>query len=351
MVGVPELTDVPVAPLTTLQVGGPAARLVEAGSAEEIVAAVRGADSEGTPVLPLGGGSNLLLADEGWPGLVVLLRSRGVEVADDGAGVLLTVAAGEPWDDLVERCVGEGWAGVECLSGVPGLAGATPIQNVGAYGQEVAETITSVRVLDRKDDRVRDMPAGECGFRYRDSVFKHNERYVVLAVTFRLARSGESAPLRYPELASVLGVPAGQRVPMRDARKAVLELRRAKGMVLDPHDPDTRSAGSFFTNPILPPDDLARFAARLPDGTEYPHWPVPEGTKLSAAWLIDRAGFGKGHRRGPAGLSTKHSLAITNRGGATAEDLVALAREVRDGVRERFSVTLVPEPTLTGIVL
>jgi UDP-N-acetylmuramate dehydrogenase len=345
---------VALAPLTTLRLGGPAARLVEATSGGGIAEAVRAADEAGTPVLLLGGGSNLVLADSGWPGVVVLLRSRGVAVTRDGERAVLTVEAGEPWDDLVARAVAEGWSGLECLSGIPGLSGATPVQNVGAYGQEVSDTILTVRVWDRAAAAVRDLPPERCGFGYRDSVFKHSARYVVMSVTFALAADPLARPIRYAELARTLGVAAGDRAKLADVRDAVLGLRRAKGMVLDPADHDTWSVGSFFTNPVLSPAALADFEARLdrlPPGETYPSWPFGGDTKLSAAWLIERAGFGKGYGSGRVRVSSKHTLALTNRGGATTAELVALAREIRDGVLARFGIGLRPEPLLVGVEL
>jgi UDP-N-acetylmuramate dehydrogenase len=340
-----------LAAYTTLRVGGPARRLVTAGSAARIVAAVRAADAAGEPVLLVGGGSNLVLADEGWPGVAVLLRSRGVAVQRDGDAVAVTVQAGEPWDDVVARAVAEGWAGIECLAGIPGLTGATPVQNVGAYGQEVAETITGVRVWDRVAGQQRELSPAECGFGYRDSAFKHVDRYVVLAVTFRLAAAPVSRPVRYAELARTLGVAVGEAAKLGEVRDAVLALRRGKGMVADPADHDTWSVGSFFTNPVLSPAALTDFEARLDPGAGYPSWPAAGGTKLSAAWLIEHAGFGKGYRAGRVALSGKHTLALTNRGGATTAEVIALARQIRDGVRARFGVTLTPEPLLVGIVL
>ncbi|HZB50773.1 MAG TPA: UDP-N-acetylmuramate dehydrogenase [Mycobacteriales bacterium] len=343
---------VPLAPLTTLRLGGPASRLVEADSAEAIVAAVRAADDAGEPVLLLGGGSNLVLADAGWPGTAVLLRSRGVAVVEDGDVRSVTVQAGEPWDDLVARAVAEGWAGLECLAGIPGLTGATPVQNVGAYGQEVADTLTGVRAYDRERREVRELPAAECGFGYRTSVFKHSDRYVVLAVTFGLRASDKCGPVRYAELAGALGVEVGGVAPLAEVRDAVLALRRRKGMVVDPADPDTWSVGSFFTNPVLDPAGLAGFEARLEPGTRYPSWPADDGgRKLSAAWLIERSGFSRGHGREAVRVSGKHTLALTHRGGGSTAELVALAREVRDGVRDRFGVTLRAEPRLVGIEL
>jgi UDP-N-acetylmuramate dehydrogenase len=261
------------------------------------------------------------------------------------------VQAGEPWDDVVAGLVAEGLAGIECLSGVPGLSGATPVQNVGAYGQEVAETITSVRVYDRRTREVRDLAPDECGFAYRDSRFKHSDRHVVLAVTFGLREQPLSGPVRYAELARKLDVAVGEVAKLGDVRDAVLDLRRGKGMVLDPDDPDTASVGSFFTNPVLTADQLVAFEARLAPGTAYPSWAADSGTKLSAAWLIEHSGFGKGYGGGRARLSGKHTLAITNRGGATADDVLALAREIHGGVRGRYGVTLAPEPLLVGITL
>ena len=340
-------SGVPLAELTTLRLGGPAHALVETGSAAELVEAVRAADGRGEPMLLVGGGSNLVVGDAGWPGTVVLVRTRGVVVEADGDTRTLTVEAGEPWDDLVARAVAEGWAGIEALSGIPGLVGATPVQNVGAYGQEVAETITRVDAYDRELGTVRALTPAECRFGYRDSLFKHTDRYVVTRVVFALTASDKSGPLRYAELAGTVGEVA----PLADVREAVLDLRRGKGMVVDAADPDTWSAGSFFTNPVLDPAALAAFETRLEPGTSYPSWPATGGRKLSAAWLIGRAGFTKGYGVGPVRISTKHTLALTHRGGGRAGDLVALAREVRDGVATRFGVELRPEPRLVGVAL
>ncbi|GAB2815661.1 UDP-N-acetylmuramate dehydrogenase [Actinocorallia aurea] len=338
--------DVLLSGYTTLRLGGPARTFVEVTTEDDLVAAVRAADRDGEPVLVLGGGSNLVVSDAGFPGTVVRVATRGVAIN----GGTVTAQAGEDWDALVARTVAEGLAGLECLSGIPGRVGATPIQNVGAYGQDVSETITEVRVYDREDDAIRTLKAEECAFTYRHSAFKGDDRHVVLSVTFELAETGESRPVKYAELARRLGVEAGQCAPLADVRAAVLELRRGKGMVLDPADPDTRSAGSFFTNPILTPAELAALTERA-EG--FPAFPEPDGrTKTSAAWLIDRAGFTRGHARGPVRLSTKHTLALTNPGpeGTTA-DLVALAREVREGVRAAFGVTLVNEPVFIGLSL
>ena len=332
-----------LAPLTTLRLGGPARRLVAARSEEELVAAIRGADAAEEALLVLSGGSNVVIADAGFPGTVVHVRTRGVR----REGRTLHVQAGEPWDALVAHTVGAGLQGFECLAGIPGSTGATPVQNVGAYGQEVAETVTSVRVLDRATGTVDTLAAGDCGFAYRRSIFKHDPRRIVLEVAFALREQDESGPLRYAELARALGVPVGARAPLADVRDAVLRLRRGKGMVLDPDDPDSVSAGSFFTNPILAHADFEALAARAP--APPPAFPEPDGrVKTSAAWLIERAGFRRGFGVGPVGISTKHTLALVNRGGARTSDLVALARQIADGVRRRFGVDLVPEPVFVG---
>jgi UDP-N-acetylmuramate dehydrogenase len=331
----------PLAPLTTLRLGGPAPELVEAASEPELLEAVRGAAE---PVLVLAGGSNVVIADAGFPGTVVHVATRGVE----RDGERLVVQAGEPWDPLVAACVAEGLQGFECLSGIPGSAGATPIQNVGAYGQEVSETVEWVRVLDRATDEVRELPAGECGFRYRSSVFRRRDRWVVLAVAFRLRRAERSGPLRYAELARALGIDVGDTAPLGEVREAVLALRRAKGMVIDPADPDSVSVGSFFTNPVLSAAEFAALRERA--GDTPPAWPEHDGrVKTSAAWLIQSAGFHRGERRGRVAISSKHTLALVNRGGATAAELVGLAREIAAGVRARFGVELVPEPVLVGL--
>lgn len=348
--------NVPLAPLTTIGLGGPARRLVEAGSDTEIVDAVATADAAGEPVLIVAGGSNLVIADEGFPGTVVRLASRGITTETEADAVRLQVAAGEPWDELVARCVADELAGIECLSGIPGLTGATPIQNVGAYGQQVADTITSVRAYDRRARAVLELDAAQCGFAYRTSVFRHSERYVVLGAGFTLARSPRAVPIRYAELARALGAEPGARPPLSAVRDTVLALRRGKGMVLDPGDPDSRSVGSFFLNPILPAASFTAFqeraAARLGADVHPPGWPDRPGhVKTSAAWLIERAGFPRGYGAGRVGISRKHTLALVNRGAATTTELLVLAREIRDGVQEAFGVTLTPEPRLVGAAL
>ena len=407
---------------TTLGLGGPARRFVVAGTDEEIITAVRDADRRGEPLLVLGGGSNLVISDNGFPGTVIQVATNGIHrmtgpdaagpdrqspdeagprQAEPGAPVTLTVAAGEEWDTVVASCVAADLAGLECLSGIPGLTGATPIQNVGAYGQEVADTVTRVRAYDRATDTVVDLAARDCGFGYRTSAFKRSVtppavtgRFVVLGVTFQLTSDPLSRPVRYAELGGALGLEAGRpsqdgqrqpgqgqegqdgplhdtqqqggRAPLGDVRSAVLRLRRGKGMVLDPGDPDSRSAGSFFTNPVL---DATQFAnlRRVVDGRSGPGVPIPQfpagpgQVKVPAAWLIGQAGFGKGYpgggpadgnAPGPAArISTKHTLALVNPGGARTADVVGLAREIRDRVRDTFGVELASEPVLVGVSL
>ena len=343
-----------LAELTTLRVGGPAARLVTARTTDAVIDAVSECDARGEPVLVLGGGSNLLVGDDGFEGTVVRVATSGVhrEAPERPGTVGVRVAAGEPWDAFVARAVAERLAGIESLSGIPGSTGATPVQNVGAYGQEIGERVTAVRAWDRQQGRVGTVTAADCEFGYRHSRFKEERfrggpRFVILEVTLALEPSELSAPVRYAELARTLGVDAGARAGLDAVREAVLGLRRGKGMVLDEGDHDTWSAGSFFTNPVL---DSAS-AAALPE--DAPRWPMPQGqVKTSAAWLIEHAGFGRGFGSpGPATLSTKHVLALTNRGGARAKDLIDLAREVRAGVLARFGVELEPEPVLVGCAL
>ena len=339
------LTGERLADLTTLRLGGPARRLVRVRSERELLDAVRTADAEGTPLLLVAGGSNLVVGDDGFDGTVVHVETSGVDIsADTCGGAVVTVAAGENWDALVARAVDRGWVGIEALSGIPGSVGATPIQNVGAYGQEVSDTLASVRTWDRAEGAQRTFAAADCGFGYRTSRFKREPgRYVVLAVTFQFRLGELSEQVRYAELSRVLGIEIGERALTSEVREAVLRLRGGKGMVLDEEDRDTWSAGSFFTNPVLDP----AAADALPD--DAPRWTQPDGrVKTSAAWLIEHAGFGKGYGVGPAQVSGKHTLALTNRGGASTRDLLALALEVRDGVEQRFGIRLVPEPVLVG---
>ncbi|MDQ4039541.1 MAG: UDP-N-acetylmuramate dehydrogenase [Actinomycetota bacterium] len=342
--------DVLLSELTTLRTGGSAARAVTAETLEELVDAVRSADASSSPLLLIGDGSNLVAPDQGWDGPVVLIRNRGIEVVHGDGYVDVRVAAGEPWDAVVGRSVEAGWSGWECLSGIPGRTGATPVQNVNAYGQDIADSISGVEILDRDTGKQALWSVAACRFGYRDSRFKHTERFVVLAVRFRLRRTPMSAPIRYAELAARLDVEVGERVPASDVRAAVLDLRRSKGMVLDPADHDTWSVGSFFTNPVLTPVAYELFAERvqanLGRAVGWPAFSDPKGRKLSAAWLIERSGFSKGYARGPAALSGKHALALTNRGSATTADILALATEVTEGVQAMFGVRLRPEPRI-----
>jgi len=351
---------VPLSTLTTMRVGGPAARLVTVSTTDELVDAVREVDDADEPLLVVSGGSNLVVSDDGFEGTVVRVATSGItpESADYCGGAVVRVAAGEVWDDVVARAVDERWAGIEALSGIPGLTGATPIQNVGAYGQEVAQTVAQVRTWDRKEQVVRTFANGDCQFTYRHSRFKASDRYVVLDVVFQFEVADLCRPVAYAALAGSLGVDLGARVPLADARAAVLDQRRQRGMVLDPDDHDTWSCGSFFTNPILSQQQFDELVERVGerlgyDGPLPPRFPEADGrVKTSAAWLIDKAGFGKGFGLpAPAALSAKHSLAVTNRGGATSSDVLALARQVRDGVREAFGVSLVNEPVLVGLTL
>jgi UDP-N-acetylmuramate dehydrogenase len=344
-------SDVPLAPFTTFELGGPARFFVEAADEDTVAEALAWADQRDLPTFIFGGGSNLLVADEGFDGLVIRMALRGLHFDGDGR---VTAAAGEPWDLLVDETVARGWAGLECLSGIPGLTGATPIQNVGAYGQDVAETIRSVRVLDRGSLGVVEIDGAGCEFGYRDSAFKRAPgRQVVLAVTFALQPGGTPA-LRYPELVRALSpTPAPS---LADTRAAVLSLRRRKSMVIDPADPNRRSAGSFFTNPLVAPADAARVAAQavaeglVASPEDVPRFPAADGmVKLAAGWLIERAGLQRGMRRGTVGISSAHALALVHHGGGTTTELLDLARDVRDRVEGHFGVRLQPEPTLLGV--
>ena len=339
-------THVRLADLTTLRIGGPADKLVEVTTEDDLITAVRDADAAGEPVLLLSGGSNVVIGDDGFRGTVIKVATTGIRVdADMCSGAMVHIQAGEDWDAVVQRAIAEEWSGLESMSGIPGLTGSTPVQNVGAYGHEVAETIASVRVWDRIDNKVRTIFAADCGFSYRHSRFKADpSRYVVLEVAFQLKLGDLSAPVGYAELARVLDVDPASRAPMTDVRAAVLGLRRGKGMVLDEADHDTWSAGSFFTNPILDA------AADVPAGA--PQWPQPDGrVKTSAAWLIEHAGVTKGYAIGAAAVSTKHTLALTNRGGATAKELLSLAAHVRAQVHQAFGITLTNEPVLVNCTL
>ena len=337
--------DAALAPLTTLRLGGPARRLVTVYDEASLLQVL----AEG-PALVLGGGSNVVLPDAGIDGTVVRLALHGTSARSCGDRVLMTVAAGEDWDVLVAHTVAEGLAGLEALAGIPGSVGASPVQNIGAYGQEVAAVVASVRAYDRRAGEVVELPAAACGFGYRTSMFKAEpDRWVVLSVTFSLTPGALSAPVAYAELARVLGVELGAPAPLAQVREAVLRLRKGKGMVVDPTDPDSRSVGSFFTNPRLTPEQFADLQQRAPG---VPSWAEADGRrKVPAAWLVEHAGFGKGAFPGPVGISSKHALALVHRGGGTTAELLAVARAIRDGVREAFGVELVNEPVLVGDVL
>jgi len=336
--------NVLLAPLTTIGIGGPARFFFRATSVDAVTEALAWAGSR--PVFLLGGGSNLLISDAGFDGLVIHLDLRGVTVESADEQAMVKVAAGEPWDEFVALAVRNRWAGIECLSGIPGSTGATPIQNVGAYGQEVAETIARVEALDRSTGKVVWFTSEECRFGYRSSLFKNGERdrYVVLSVTFRLKRDG-CATIRYPELQKSVDERGVTVDDLQGVRDAVIAIRRRKGMVLDPDDPDTRSDGSFFMNPIVSPEQYEAFARIAPDA---PHFPSGGAVKLSAAWLIEHAGFHKGFVHGNVGLSSKHSLALINRGGGTAAEVVELVTLIQDRVREAFGVEIHPEPNFVG---
>ena len=331
---------------TSLRVGGPAKNFVEVATESEIIAAIEAAGD--APILIIGGGSNVLISDSGFEGTVIHIANNQAESEVDAcSGATLTIGAGEDWDSFVATTISRGFAGLETLSGIPGTVGAAPIQNIGAYGHEVSEFITRVRTYDRQAKAIKTFTNSECEFEYRNSIFKRNPgRYIVLSVQFQIRRGEISTPITYVELAKKLGIEVGDKAPVIDTRKAVMELRSAKGMLLNPDDKDSWSAGSFFTNPIIAAD----VAATLPEAA--PKWPLADGrVKTSAAWLIENSGINKGHTRGGARVSTKHVLALTNSGSATAAELVELAREVRASVAAKFGITLEPEVNLVGISL
>jgi len=331
---------------TTLRVGGPAGRFAVCDTEQALVDQVSEADARGEDVLLLGEGSNVVVSDDGFAGLVARVAHTGISFVRQADRVVMRIAAGESWDNVVAAAVAEGLAGVESLSGIPGLTGATPIQNVGAYGAEISDVLVGVRAFDRVEGASVLLDPSTCRLGYRTSALKGGRRYVVLGVELSLTPSKESAPLRYAELAATLDVEVNSRAAIDDVRSAVLALRAKKGMLIDAADPDSVSAGSFFTNPVLP-------AAAAP--ADAPSWPVTSGpdglVKIPAAWLIERAGFHRGFGEGHAGLSSKHTLAIVNRGDATSSEIVALARAIRDGVQARFGVRLEPEPVLVGLEL
>jgi UDP-N-acetylmuramate dehydrogenase len=344
---------VALAQFTTLGIGGPARFFARATSADDVVEAIEWCRARELRLFVLGGGSNLLIADRGFDGLVLRIESRGVTVDSNGEVAIVNAAAGEEWDAFVETAVARSWAGVECLSGIPGSVGATPIQNVGAYGQEVSETVARVEALDRSTLRTRWFTNEECRFGYRASLFKNLEqdRWIVLSVTYALRPGGEPS-IKYPELKAQLVADGIGEASLADVRRAVIAVRAKKGMVLDPADSDTRSAGSFFMNPIVDQQQYQSFLeqarARVPADARIPAFPSGERMKLSAAWMIENAGFAKGASRGRVGLSTKHALAIVNRGGARAEDVVAFVREIQERVRKAFGIEIHPEPNYVG---
>ena len=357
---------------TTARVGGPATTWVKVTTENQLTRAIAEADSADVPLLVVAGGSNLLVADEGFPGTVVQIATQGIEVVETtDTNVHIRVAAGHTWDDVVAWSVAEGLTGIEALSGIPGSTGATPVQNVGAYGADISQTLHSIRVWDRKARKIIELTGDDLEFGYRDSIIKRSivssttnfrnasPRWIVLSVDLQLTKTGELAPVRYAQLARALNVELGDSAPLEHIRQTVLDLRASKGMVLEATDYDTWSTGSFFTNPIVPievadtlPDEAPRFAHHEAGNDA-------ETVKLSAAWLIDHAGFHKGFGlngesgtvEGRASLSTKHTLALTNRGSATTQDMVRIASLVRDGVVKKWGITLVPEPVLVGVQL
>ncbi len=339
----------PLGPRTTLGVGGKARHFALARSETDVIDALAWAKARGLPVRVLGGGSNLVVADSGFDGLVIGVELRGISSSAPSGDAVLSARAGEPWDDVVESAVRRGLAGLEGLSGIPGSVGATPIQNVGAYGQEVAETIRSVRAVDRETLTPVELTAKACRFAYRDSFFKSEapERFVVTEVRFALDQRPPSA-VRYPDLQRELARQKLDAPTLAQVRAAVLAVRSEKSMLLDPADPNGRSCGSFFLNPIVAPEDVARIQLQA-EGAALPTYPQPDGRiKLAAGWLIERSGFNKGLRSGHVGLSTKHALAIVAHAGATATEVRRFAEQIRAGVQARFGVALTPEPNFWG---
>jgi len=340
--------NVALAPLTTLEIGGPARYFIHADSENTVLEALQFAKSKGLPVFVLGGGSNLLVADRGFPGVVVRIGIIGVEWESSGDDEEVAVGAGEDWDDIVAQCVEQNLAGIECLSGIPGSVGGTPVQNVGAYGQEVSEVFVSLRAYDRQSDTFVELSHAHCGFAYRTSIFNTvaKDRYVVLSVRYSLLKDGPPS-FSYPDVRHFFES-RNAKPSLQKVREAVLRIRARKAMLLMEGDPDCRSAGSFFKNPIVTESEFASIQAAIPD-EPVPRYPATGGRiKTAAAWLIEQAGFAKGYTRGPAGLSTKHTLALVNRGGATAVDLLAVAREIRTRVFDKFGVKLIPEPVFLG---
>jgi len=340
--------NVALSPLTTFGIGGPARYFVRAPVEDAVLEAIRFAVDRNLPIFVLGGGSNLLVADRGFPGLVIRVGITGIEWEMQRDQTIVRAGAGEDWDGLVKSCVDRELAGIECLSGIPGSVGGTPVQNVGAYGQEVSEVLVIVRAYDRKTDSLVELSREDCRFTYRTSLFNTTakDRYVVLQVTYSLTQNGPPA-IRYPEVQREFDSKTANP-KLAEVREAVRRIRARKAMLLVEGDPDCRSAGSFFKNPILGESQFAALEAVLP-GERVPRYPAAPGkVKTASGWLIERAGFSKGYSVGPAGLSTKHALALVNKGGATAEDVLRLAREIRNRVQEKFGVRLIPEPVFLG---
>src|ERR1700728_4542890 len=345
--------NIPLAPLTTLRIGGPARFFIEATSPSEASEAVACARERGLPIFVLGGGSNLLVADSGWPGLVLKIAIRGIvqrSGQDDDGRVLFDVGAGESWDRFVSHAVLAQCAGIECLSGIPGSVGGTPVQNVGAYGQEVSETVESVQVFDRKDGQVRELCREACGFTYRSSIFKTTERgrFIILRVIYALVPGG-SPSLKYADIKQPF---AGRETApdLRETREAIRQIRARKGMLIIEGDPDCRSAGSFFKNPVLSEKQHEDLVSRASDrGLTVPAYPALESMKkVSAAWLVEHSGFGKGYESGHVGISSKHALALVNRGGARSAEILALKDQIQRRVEEIWGVRLDPEPVMVG---
>ena len=341
---------VPLAPLTTLGVGGHARFFVKASSVAEVERAVVFARDRGLELFVLGGGSNLVVSDRGFDGLVVQIAIEGVEESRSGDQVRFDVGAGVGWDDFVAQSVARGCGGVECLSGIPGSVGGTPVQNVGAYGQEVSERIVSVLAYDLMERRVRELTKSECGFAYRSSIFNSSQRrrYVILRVRYELKRGAE-AKLSYADLQKHFAGRSGKPT-LAEVRAVVLEIRAAKGMVINPGDPDSRSAGSFFKNPVLAAEEFARLSKTAAErGVGVPRYPaLSQQSKVSAAWLVENSGFHKGYQKGTVAISSKHALAIVNRGGATAAEVIALRDEIQAKVEQTWGVRLQPEPVFVG---
>jgi UDP-N-acetylmuramate dehydrogenase len=342
--------NVTLAPLTTLKIGGPARYFAECKNVAEVQDAVVFAGSRNLPLFVLGGGSNLVISDAGWPGLVLKIGIAGIDERNENGKVIFEAGAGEEWDNFVARAVAHNCAGVECLSGIPGTVGGTPVQNVGAYGQEVAETIESVLALDLRDDRLRELCNEACGFNYRTSIFNTSERgrYIILRVTYTLMPGGRPR-LQYADLKKHFA--GWQHVPtLSDTREAVRRIRASKAMLITPGDPDSRSAGSFFKNPVLSSEEHQELSSRAATrGLQIPSYPALDAQhKISAAWLVEHSGFSKGYGDGNVGISSKHALAIVNRGSATAADIVALKEQIQQRVKEIWGVCLQPEPVFVG---